>query len=201
MRNNKIYFRLHNSKAIKEYRFDNIKNYPNIPLYVHFWDDHRDYPTNVGNFLRDEVFQNNYLLDRFYPKEMYVLLPDDTQALERRAIEEFFMQSIKPKKVVVAFECHYMNLNKVNYISIAETCRMLVLTRIEDGVIKGQSFLEKKTYEIEELKKHIRSLSIDYDMENVHFYLNESGLNSNYSMGTIVPYENILDNFIIKNTQ
>jgi len=36
LRDNKFYFKTSESSNLKEFRFDNIKNYPNVPFYINF---------------------------------------------------------------------------------------------------------------------------------------------------------------------
>lgn len=198
MRNESIYFRLDESKIIKEFRFEQMKKYPNIPSHIFFWDEAGENPSRVGKFLKEQVFQSSWLEDKISSKEMYLLVPDDTQMLEMRALEEFFMLSAKPKKLVTAYECQHLSVDKVSYISIAETCRMLVLTYIKDGGIKNQSFLERKVYETEELRRNIRNLGVEFGIENVPIYLNGEGLNKYNGLGTMVPHEKLLDNFTVR---
>ena len=196
MRGSKFYFRTSHDSAIKEYGLDNIKYYPNIPFHSRLWDE-ASYSIEVGNFLKNNVFETHSLLDRFSSKEMYILLPDDTQILEQRALEEFFFQAVKKlKKIIASFECHYMSPNHLNYISIAKTCRMFVITYIKDGYIKVQDFLDKKDYEFEELKNYIRDLHMDCRSGNLNIYLNGNDLEKYNSLGTMVSYQNLIDNFI-----
>lgn len=193
LRNEKFIIKKDNSLNLMECSFDNLITYPNVPFHLNLWQNDNRHINTLKNFLKNDIFTKS----RFSSKEITIAVPDDSQSIELRAIEEFLLISSSPRNVNLVFECTLMNPENPTYVCISKTCRMFVISYIKNGAITAQRFLDKKDYEIDEIQNIIYALHDDCRMNIINIYLNGANLDKYSSFGTFISYERILDNLTL----
>ncbi len=99
----------------------------------------------------------------------YLAAPDDMLEFEKTLAAEFFMQTCC-RKVDVKPECLLLAPAEEEYIAVARTCRMFVLSYIQAGNIKNRLYLENHDYSIPELIAYLASLTDGRDPEGLPVY-------------------------------
>ncbi|NLL51623.1 MAG: hypothetical protein GX248_02835 [Peptococcaceae bacterium] len=193
-RNNSFICRMADSLSPSTFRFREIPDLPNIPFYHHIWSEFLKYKKTFSKFFRDELTGKSWA-GMILKSHAYVAVPDDMLEFEKVLTIEFFMQTCS-RKVDVKPECLLLAPQLEEYIAVSRTCRMLVISHIHAGSIKGRLYLENNEYTVEELKTFIAELLDDRDRADLPIFLNGEDLEQYLSLGTLIEPRIILQNYI-----
>lgn len=90
------------------------------------------------------------------PRQVEVLLPDDTLQVDIRWIKAFFIQKLHCCNINLTFQSLYLSRVEKKYISLTKTCRCIVMKYIKQGNVIQESFLplsSNKEEIIDEIKQ------------------------------------------------
>jgi len=191
LRDNKMLININDQSNLVEYSFTDLETYPNIPFYINIFETN-----NIRKNLKPMVYENlNTLSEKIFKPEVFVLVDDDTMGIEKRAIEEFILISLAPKKVAMVEQCLLLSPTGIEqYISVSKSCRLIILSYIKNRDILAQKFIENKDYSVEELIKLIRTLHDDCKFNKLDIYLNGTHLKKYSEIGKVIDIYELLNN-------
>ncbi|MEL7567723.1 MAG: hypothetical protein AAGU27_22990 [Dehalobacterium sp.] len=176
------------------FKFNDIKNMPNVPFYHQIWNDSAKYIKLYKNFYKNEVMYNS-IISSFLKYHAYVAIPDDALEVDRKIVIEFLLQC-GSKSVRVTPECMLIGRHDDAYIVLSRTSRMIVLSYVLDGKVAHQQYLERNDYSVEELKSYISMLLNNRELGKIPVYLNGEKMDQYSGLGFFVEPESILENYI-----
>jgi len=191
LRDNKMLFKINDQSNVIEYSFTDLKAYPNIPFYINIFESE-----NIRKSIKPIVYENlNTLSEKIFKPEVFVLVDDDTMGIEKRAIEEFILISLAPRKVAIIEQCLLLAPNDIEkYIAVSISCRLIILSYIKNRDVLAQKFIDNKACSVEELKELIRNLHDDCESNKLDIYLNGTHLKKYSQLGKVIDTYELFDN-------
>ncbi|MCM1991284.1 hypothetical protein [Oceanirhabdus seepicola] len=191
LRDNKMLININDQSNIVEYSFTDLETYPNIPFYINIFETE-----NVRKKIKPIVYENlNTLSEKIFKPEVFVLVDDDTMGTEKRAIEEFILLSLAPKKVAIVPQCLLLAPKDIEkYIAVSKSCRLIILSYIKNRKVLAQKFIDNKEYSVEELKELIRNLHDECKLNKLNIYLNGTHLKKYAEIGKVIDIYELLNN-------
>ncbi len=179
----------HSSLIIKK-EGDNLENkidyasfIPNIPFYYHFFDEDKNYISDMKSLIKKLKIRN-----------AVIIAPDDAIDLEvdRKVLTEFFLQC-GVKKVQIKSQCFLLSLDN-KYISISKTTRTLILQYIVNKKTIVKKYYDKNCIDIEQIALDIKSLHADCSYESIPIYINNmnNDMEKFRKIGTLVSFTGII---------
>ncbi|GAA0178973.1 hypothetical protein SH2C18_19350 [Clostridium sediminicola] len=195
-RENKIIVKSKKREDVIEYKFENIKTYPNVPLYANLFQDKIDInevSKDLNKSFKGDILKNTLILR---PK-VFVSFPDDATDVDKRAISEFILMLFKANMPKLFEESVLLApIEELDYVSIYKSCRMFVLTYRKGKLIEAQKFIENKDYTVDEMKGFINNLHDDCLFNKLNIYLNGEGMEKYSILGKVVEKERLLNNLL-----
>lgn len=193
-RNNKICLKNSDNGQIFEYSPLYKNEYFNIPFYCFLFDDKEIWSFRKFFFEIAKIKSVARIFSKVLINNICLLVPDDVIKVEKRLLYEFILVSLNPKNCCLINEGLCVIQEKINYVVISKSCRMITISYVENQSIKAQRFLENKEYSVEEMKGYIINLHDDFAFNMPAIYLNGQELSRYSELGTVIEGTSLFNN-------
>ena len=143
----------------------------NIPFYHQFASRIAECQKYFKDFIR-ELYGK-----RFSKNILAIIIPDDTSALERIFINEFFLNSGACKAVAQTTMGQTLSKEHTKYISLSMSTRNITLEYINNGEVKVKKYYDVNDYDPKKICEDAKRLHIDIEYGGVPIFINDFNLN------------------------
>lgn len=187
--NDKILIKEKDTDRFVSYQPLGIENEPNIPFFHQF-----------AKKISESQYYFKEFMKKLYGKKVnkYVLaiiVPDDTSALERIFINEFFLHSDACKAVAQITMAQTLSKSHTRYISVSRSHRNIVLQYINNGEIMAQKLYDTDSYDPSQIIEDAQRIHIDVEYSGVPVFINNFNMNMNdfEGKGQFITTKDFLD--------
>ncbi|WP_139243453.1 hypothetical protein [Anaerocolumna xylanovorans] len=159
---------------------------PNVPFYLHLFDENNNEIKNITNHIKNLKMKN-----------VSVIMPDDTLDIyvDKKIFLDYFY-TFGAKKVEVNYQCLLLTQYGNHYISFSKTARNMAIQYIKGGKSLAQKYYDKDFKDIEQIRKDMQRLHIDCEYGNQTVYINNVNNNMDLfeNIGNLVTRSDIFNN-------
>jgi len=187
--NKNILVKEREADAFVTFDMPGIENVPNLPFYHHFAGRIAECQKYFKDFIREHYGK------RFSKNILAIITPDDTSALERIFINEFFLNSGACKAVAQMTMSRALSKNHSRYISLSKSQRNITLQYISEGEIKAEKHYDYNDYDVKAISEDAKRLHIDIEYAGVPIFINNLNMNMDefFETGTVVSPKEFMD--------
>ncbi|MBE6719827.1 MAG: hypothetical protein E7571_04105 [Ruminococcaceae bacterium] len=161
----------------------------NIPFYHEFAKRIAECQYNFKEFIKKEYGKKltKYILA--------IIIPDDTSALERIFINEFFVNSGACKAVALMNMGQALSKTHTKYISVSKTKRNVVLQYINNNEVTVSKLYDCSNYNVKQIYEDAKRLHIDIEYTGVPVFVNNINMNMDdfFELGEVISPKDFLD--------
>lgn len=186
--NNLLIKDIENDKFVV-FEMPGLKNYPNIPFFHQF----------AGRISQCQYYFKEFMVGLYGKKVsksiLAIVTPDDTTALERIFINEFFVNSGACKAVAQITMGQTLSKEHTRYISISRSCRNVVLQYIASNEVMAERYYDIDTYNASQIKEDAKRIHIDVEYSAAPIYINNFNMNMDdfLDTGIVISTKDFLD--------
>ncbi|MCR5208474.1 MAG: hypothetical protein K6C14_08370 [Eubacterium sp.] len=191
--NKDILVKLRDSDEFTAFEMPGIEENLNIPFYHQFAKRIAECQKYFKDFIRE-------LYGKHLSKNILaIIVPDDTSALERIFIKEFFLNSGACKAVVQMTMGQALSKEHQRYISISMSTRNITLQYIGNNEVKAQKYYDINNYDPKVIFEDSKRLHIDIEYAGVPVFVNNFNLNMDdfFEMGQVITPKEFMDKIAV----
>lgn len=177
------------NNEFKNFTMPNINPIDTIPFYHQF-----------ANKISECQYYFKEFVKKMYGKKtskfiLALIVPDDTSALERIFIKEFFLHSGVGKEIALMPMGQAISKAHSRYITVSKSKRNVILQYINAGEIRAQKLYPIYSYTKEQVIEDARRLHIDIEYSGVPLFVNNLNMNMDdfFDDGEVITTKDFLD--------
>lgn len=128
---------------------------------------------------------------------MAIFIPDDTSALERIFVNEFFLHSDACKATALLTMSQALS-KEPKYISLSRSSRSIIMRYINNGEVKAERKYDVNNYDVKCIMEDASRIHIDVEYDEVPIFVNNfhSNMNDFVSMGQEITTKDFLNKIV-----
>lgn len=187
--NKNILIKMKDSDEFATFEMPGIEENLNIPFFHQFAQRIAECQHYFKEFIK-EIYGK-----RLNHNVLAIVVPDDTSALERIFIKEFFLNSGACKAVAQITMGQALTKEHQRFISLSMSTRNITLQYINNGEVKARKYYDVNEYDPEVIAEDAKRLHIDIEYKDVPIFINNFNLNMDafLEMGEVVTPKEFME--------